>query len=223
MKQFVIAVAILVIICALAVPIEATPITISNPSFEIQNSFTNFTLKGEFNFTIVNWTAGGGSQGTFRPSTPSNNFGTLVYNVDVPDGLNVAFSNAGTILQVLSAILQANTTYTLTVDVGDRLDLSLPSHSIQILAGGNLLGSASASPINGNFATATVVHTTSLGDLEIGSALEIRLVNNGGVQINWDNVQLDATLIPEPSTYLLFAVGILGIIGMSYRQRKKAA
>jgi len=30
-------------------------------------------------------------------------------------------------------------------------------------------------------------------------------------------------VIPEPSTYLLFAVGILGIIGMGYRQRKKAA
>ena len=31
------------------------------------------------------------------------------------------------------------------------------------------------------------------------------------------------TPIPEPSTYLLFAVGILGIIGMAYRRRKKAA
>ncbi|MCH8293571.1 PEP-CTERM sorting domain-containing protein, partial [Candidatus Poribacteria bacterium] len=29
-------------------------------------------------------------------------------------------------------------------------------------------------------------------------------------------------VIPEPSTYLLFAVGILSIIGASYRQRKKA-
>jgi len=28
---------------------------------------------------------------------------------------------------------------------------------------------------------------------------------------------------PEPSTYLLFAIGILGILGLSYRQRKKAA
>jgi len=34
-------------------------------------------------------------------------------------------------------------------------------------------------------------------------------------------VQLGVT--PEPSTYLLFAVGILAIVGMGYRQRKKAA
>ena len=30
-------------------------------------------------------------------------------------------------------------------------------------------------------------------------------------------------VIPEPSTYLLFGIGILSIIGMSYRRRKKAA
>ena len=29
--------------------------------------------------------------------------------------------------------------------------------------------------------------------------------------------------VPEPSTYLLFAVGILGTIGLGYRQQKKAA
>jgi hypothetical protein len=29
--------------------------------------------------------------------------------------------------------------------------------------------------------------------------------------------------IPEPSTYLLFAVGILAIVGMGYQQRKKTA
>jgi hypothetical protein len=32
-----------------------------------------------------------------------------------------------------------------------------------------------------------------------------------------------SNVIPEPSTYLLFAVGFLGIIGISHRQRKKSA
>jgi hypothetical protein len=36
-----------------------------------------------------------------------------------------------------------------------------------------------------------------------------------------DNIRIDA-VIPEPSTYLLFAVGLLGLIGRGYRQRKKA-
>jgi len=36
-----------------------------------------------------------------------------------------------------------------------------------------------------------------------------------------DNIVV--TPVPEPSTYLLFSLGILCIIGMGYRQRKKAA
>lgn len=44
---------------------------------------------------------------------------------------------------------------------------------------------------------------------------------NGGSQIAQTHINVSA--VPEPSTYLLFGVGILGIIGISYRQRKKAA
>jgi len=42
--------------------------------------------------------------------------------------------------------------------------------------------------------------------------------NGRNLSVN-GNVQV----IPEPSTYLLFAVGILAIFGIGYRQRKKAA
>ena len=42
-------------------------------------------------------------------------------------------------------------------------------------------------------------------------------------QINQLVANEPVTMIPEPSTYLLFAVGILGIIGMGWRQRRKLA
>ena len=35
--------------------------------------------------------------------------------------------------------------------------------------------------------------------------------------------QFDFIAVPEPSTYLLFGIGILAIFGLGYRQRKKAA
>jgi len=44
--------------------------------------------------------------------------------------------------------------------------------------------------------------------------------DSGTSDIGIDDLQVSP--IPEPSTYLLFAIGILGIIGMGYRQRKKA-
>lgn len=48
--------------------------------------------------------------------------------------------------------------------------------------------------------------------------------DGGGGRTRFNGLQIESNLIvPEPSTYLLFAVGILGIIGMGYRQRKKAA
>jgi len=38
-----------------------------------------------------------------------------------------------------------------------------------------------------------------------------------------NHVGKNGTIIPEPSTIIRFAVGLLGIIGISYRRRKKVA
>lgn len=50
---------------------------------------------------------------------------------------------------------------------------------------------------------------------------------SNGIFWAWEEgSQFSATLsmapIPEPSTYLLFAIGILAIVGMGVRQRKEA-
>lgn len=46
---------------------------------------------------------------------------------------------------------------------------------------------------------------------------------HGGVDVRVGEFAFrQASVIPEPSTYLLFAVGISGIMGLGYRQRKKA-
>lgn len=67
--------------------------------------------------------------------------GVDIFTQDVPDGSNTAFSNGGDIWQVLRATLAAGTTYNLTVEVGDRTDINLPSHFLELRAGGIILAS----------------------------------------------------------------------------------
>ena len=156
-----------------------------------------------------------------------------------PDGSDSThYTNNNTtdnIYQVLATTLQANTIYTLTVDVGDRTDLTAQAGAIR-------LGYVSASPTSTNdyglnLLTATVINdtvpvngagasdgwetwqstfTTGATPTGLGQQLRIELVSFGGVQTLWDNVRLDGTAIPEPSTALL---GVFGGLLLLRRRR----
>ena len=96
--------------------------------------------------------------------------------------------------------------------------------------GGNLLTSAASVGI---FSTGQTVSLTvsdpniatvlALGD-PLGSLATIASVTSGGGGRDaWQLDNLNVRPIPEPSTYLLFGIGILAVFGAGYRQRKKAA
>ena len=120
--------------------------------------------------------------------------------------------NGGDLMQVLSATLQAGMQYLLEVEVGDRLDTSLPHHAARIIVDGKRLTSGSARPADGGFATAIGMFTATLAD-PIGQRIEIHLINFGDQQVNWDNVRLTATdiSVPEPTTILLVGLGLAGL------------
>jgi hypothetical protein len=95
------------------------------------------------------------------------------------------------ISQVLTTTLQGNSTYTLSVDVGHRLDGNATNYTIELVAGGNVLNSVtgnSGSITAGSFATQSVSYT-SAATVTAGQQLEIRLISAGS-QGDFDNVTL---------------------------------
>src|SRR5258706_10682565 len=130
----------MVVLGCIAAPAWADTIAVTNPSFEITNPLT-FTAPGAGSWNagpIPGWTITGGGAGSWQP-------GPALFNLPVPDGNTVAYSNGATLSQTLSASLAPNTTYTLSAFVGHRLDGDVTNYTIALLAGGTILSSLSGS------------------------------------------------------------------------------
>jgi hypothetical protein len=156
---------------------------------------------------------------------------------DSPDGTHQsAYANADMgfdygFYQVLSAPLAANTTYTLTVDVGKVYGSGYPfggtiGLGYGITQGLNFLTAATSNtptPSVGNWATWTETFVTTSSPAGLGQALRIELrATSGSSQTLFDNVRLDAVTapIPEPSTLVLLGAGLLGLLAYAWRKRK---
>lgn len=140
------------------------------------------------------------------------------------DRVGIAFNFNGTgdageygLQQTLTATLEANTSYALSVDIGNIatgiaqsgqtffLD-GEPGYRIDLLAGETLLASDNGSLIGsiaeGEFATSIVTFDAPADHPELGEALTIRLVNlnetalvpaGNDLEVDFDNVRLTAT------------------------------
>jgi hypothetical protein len=188
-------------------------VPVINPSFESPTT-ADFTTG-----VITGWTLSSPiNQGVFKPSAfPSVGMGTT-------DGAQTAFLNTGFISQILPSVLTVNNAYTLRVDVGDRADLAFPGYAVQFFAGTTLLAQESSLVPNNGFLTSTINFTALPGNPNLGQPLQIRLVSNG-VQVNFDNVRLDAvdiTVVPVPASAAIWGLGALGL-GLVLRRRKFAA
>ena len=192
--------------CLSAMSANATSVNIINHSFESQV------------LADGTWTSGSGQMFGWSQSTGGViNPTTANFSNSVPDGNNSAWLNSGSATQTLSALLTANMAYTLKVDVGDRKDSIFPGYRVSLWAGNNLLASESALVPNDGFLTSTVNYTVLTGNPYLGQALKIELHSNG-IQVNFDNVRLDVSPVPEPETYVLMLAG-LGLVGVAARRR----
>ncbi|NJL28719.1 MAG: hypothetical protein HC897_12920 [Thermoanaerobaculia bacterium] len=144
-------------IAATCCPAWADPIFVDNPSFE-----ADVLCDGCIAESIIGWGASaGGGDGAFNPTTSHYPAGAI------PDGQNVAYVNSpgNHVNQTLSAVLVADTTYTLEVEVGNRLDIPFAGYTVQLRAGGAVLASdSSQTPADGQFLTSTVTYVSSPSD-----------------------------------------------------------
>jgi len=192
----------------LTMPAMADGVAIQNASFETTNPLTS-TCAGAgcaFNFgPIPGWTITGVG-GSFEPSS-------TFLNLPLPDGNIVAFSNGGTISQTLTSSLLADTTYTLSVFIGNRLDGLNSTYTIALDAGSTQLcsfsGSSATVTPKGGFADETC--TFNSGSTFPTGLLSI-ILSAGGPQVDFDNVSLSATPVSEASSAALTGSGLLLIL-----------
>ena len=144
-----------------------------------------------------------------------NYTGTPFFPNGVPDGQNVAWINvSGTI------------SYELDVSVGRLVGFDSTGYQISLYAGAQLLATDnnSISLTPGAFSTATVATIVPANSPAVGQPIEIVLqakgLGNSAAQVVFDNVQLKATAVPEPSTLALAALGFAGLVFASRRFRR---
>ncbi len=140
--------------------------------------------------------------------------------------------------QILGDTLLANRQYTLQIDIGNiasgtasngsffNLD-GFPGYRVDLMAGSTILASdnntLAGSIAEGEFALSTVTFTTGAVHTNLGENLAIRLVNlnvtdpsapGADLEVDFDNVRLDATAVPEPAATALISLGVIGLIAL---------
>ncbi|MEM7396050.1 MAG: hypothetical protein AAF492_27260 [Verrucomicrobiota bacterium] len=184
------------------------------------------------------WNPWGAVNFNFRTIGGLNPAGTQLYAEPAPHGNNVGVAFMGPSVsnspagleQMLTATLQSRTRYTLEVDVGNIANDPTPPHNnfeftgfpgyrIELLAGTNLIAADHHSilPDDGYFLTSTIEVTTASCDTREGLNLMIRLINldqSPGLEVNFDNVRLDAT--PWPLPFIRITNRVDGLIRIDF-------
>jgi hypothetical protein len=229
--------------CALLIASSAVadPLSISNPGFEalyfggnLPPEYAGDVPTGAFpaGAPPSSWTAyyagspeAGMYIGVLNPGTTADHApAPACFPAGAPEGDNVVLLYADGdqgggeygVEQQLAAALQANTHYTLTVEVGNIASCAglvspylgfydldgFPGYRVQLLAGGVVVAedAGALSPAEGVFETATLELSTGAAPSQQGQPLAIRLVNRHqpdvpgvtGLEVDFDDVRLDA-------------------------------
>lgn len=152
-------------------------IPLSNATFD-----EDLLLEGEWQTSLSGWSVVG-TAGVFNPTE-------VHYPSEDGSRNNVGFTNNGTLVQVTSEMLTADTLYTLSLEVGQRNDMTTQTPvTLRFVAGGEVLaqsGGYSIDPGQWRNASLTLLAT---GAQPIGQPLEIHLISTE-TQVHYDNLSL---------------------------------
>jgi hypothetical protein len=203
---------------------QAQAIAINNASFEspvvgpggyTDNSVQGWTIDGTANYTAGVQDFGSGDFSSYDP---------LAAPADGDQALFVA--HGGIVYQDVGA-LAADTTYTLTLAVGQRLSGGSNDNTgggiFELINGTTDTGTVLAAstldtPAEGTFNLQSLTYTT--GD-SVSGDLAIALLQTSGNQVVFDNVQLTAGAVPEPSIVLLLALGGVATMAVMHYRRSR--
>ncbi len=175
--------------------VQAESIFIENAGFEQEQMLDGYYFTG----SPSGWTVTGDLGGVFNPTS-------FHFLSEAPEGQNTAWSHNAAFSQVLDDVLTVNTSYALSIDIGDRLDMNLGAYFVELWAGDSKLASAiPVLPESGGFSTVIVTYEALVGDLNAGSALMIRF-GSSSPTTNFDIVRLNTTLIPTPGPLALLVL-----------------
>lgn len=226
--------ATLLLTAPLAASAQTTSLGVTNFDFE-----TNGLADGGFSTGIIptGWNAipgnapSGGNYGYFNPqdSAYTGTTGTPG-TIGTMSGPNVFYFGTSTtgqgIQQTLATNFALNTSYTLTVSVGCRNNVTFQAGlTMQLLAGSTVLATNTFfNSTAGTFADYAVSYAGS-GNTNsglVGSPLVIRFSeydqNATVAEADMDNVRVVTTTVPEPSTWAALLVGA-GLLGAFTRRR----
>jgi hypothetical protein len=189
---------------------SAASVTVQNFSFE-----SSWASNADPNIDWVNSALGWGNYDFAGLITPGATSGSMAA---------YGSGNGAVIYQVLVGNTIAEGTYTVQIDLGQRSDEPFGGFSLSLFSVNGPNGVVSlgdytlpADPAPGTWSTLTAVVPIANAAEEIGGNLQLNL-NAYGVQTLADNVRVDFVAVPEPSTWVLLALGLSVVVTLARRR-----